>query len=282
MSFIRYCGALLTCATLAAHAQPAPGAAVADFKIPEFQAQYALYQNGELLGTSEISLKKTGNGYRFSTKSQSEGGMASLVGGASITEYSDFKPSAQQLQSLSYQYEQRISFKKRKREIEFDWRKSLAREDDGKDVTSYLLQPGAIDRHLVVLALAQDLSRSAAPLLSTAAVPVALVNATTDKAPTALPAVRSFSHLVAYKGTVEAWQFRSTGTERVTTDMGVIQAEKIERVRSGASSGRSTTSWHAPRYNYLPIRILQREPDGETLEMRLKSISITPKAISHR
>jgi hypothetical protein len=275
MRFFREFGVCMLLATPAAFAQSNAVLTSAAFKIPEFQAQYALYQNGDLLGTSEITLKKSGAGYQFSTKSQSEGGMASIIGGASIAETSEFKPEAQHLQSLSYRYEQRISFKKRKREIEFDWRKSLAREDDGKDVTSYLLSPGAIDRHLVVLALAQDLSRSAAPTANTGA-------ATDGKIPTALPAVRNFSHLVAYKGTVEPWQFRSTGVERVTTDMGVIQAEKIERVRAKASSGRSTTSWHAARFNHLPIRILQREPDGETLEMRLKSITLAPNVVSKR
>lgn len=274
MRFFQEIGVCMLLATSAAHAQIGAAPSSAAFKIPEFQAQYALYQNGELLGTSEITLSKTGAGYQFSTKSQSEGGMASIIGGASISESSQFKPDALHLQSLSYQYEQRISFKKRKREIEFDWHKSLAREDDGKDVTSYLLSPGAIDRHLVVLALAQDLSRSAAPITNSA------VPATNGKIPFALPAVRNFSHLVAYKGTVEPWQFRSTGIERVTTDMGVIQAEKIERVRAGSS--RSTTSWHAAGYNHLPIRILQREPDGKTLEMRLKSISMAPVAVTKR
>jgi len=259
------------------NAQTAASAMVSDFNIPEFQAQYALYQNGELLGTSEIRLKKTGLNYQFSTKSKSEGGVASLIGGASISESSEFRPDAQNLHSLSYRYEQRISFKKRKREIEFDWRKNQARENDGKDVTSYLLSPGAIDRHLVVLALAQDLSRSAAPITTVASAPDA-----SGKAPIALPSLRNFSHLVAYKGTVEPWQFRLTGVERVSTDMGIIQAEKIERVRASSRSGRSTTSWHAARYNFLPIRILQREPDGETLEMRLKSITLAPPALSRR
>ena len=277
MRFLSYSSICLIMLTSIVSAQAGTNALVSDFKIPEFQAQYALYQNGELLGTSEIRLKKTGQSYQFSTKSESEGGVASLIGGASISESSEFRPEAQHLHSIGYRYEQRISFKKRKREIEFDWRKNQAREDDGKDVTSYLLSPGAIDRHLVVLALAQDLSRSAAPLPATAS-----ASSATSKVPTALPALRNFSHLVAYKGTVEPWQFRSTGVERVTTDMGMIQAEKVERVRASARSGRSTISWHAARYNYLPIRILQREPDGETLEMRLKSITLAPQAISRR
>jgi len=261
----------------AANAQTAASALVSDFKIPEFKAQYALYQNGKLLGVSEISLKKNGNSYQFSTNSSSEGGVASLVGGASISEASVFRPEAMKLYSMNYRYEQRISFKKRKREILFDWRKNQAREDDGKNVISYLLSPGAIDRHLVVLALAQDLSRSAVSFSNTASLPAA-----DNQAPSALPTVRNFSHLVAYKGTVEPWQFRLTGVESVKTDLGMIQAEKIERVRAPSGSGRSTTSWHAARYNYLPIRILQREPDGETLEMRLKSITLTPAVLGRR
>jgi len=272
MRFLNYSSICLILFTSIVNAQTTPNELVSDFKIPEFSAQYALYQNGKLLGASEISLKKTGTSYQFSTNSKSEGGVASLVGGASISESSVFRPEAMKLYSMNYRYEQRISFKKRNREIVFDWRKNQAREDDGKDVISYLLSPGAIDRHLVVLALAQDLSRSSGPF----------VPATDSQVPAALPTVRNFSHLVAYKGTVEPWQFRLTGVEAVKTDLGLIQAEKIERVRAPSGSGRSTTSWHAARYSYLPIRILQREPDGETLEMRLKSITLTPAVLGRR
>ena len=42
----------------------------------------------------------------------------------------------------------------------------------------------------------------------------------------------------------------------------------FERIREKA--GRTTTTWIAPALGYTPVRIVQKEPDGETLEMLLR------------
>jgi len=48
---------------------------------------------------------------------------------------------------------------------------------------------------------------------------------------------------------------------------GALEALRVERVRE--NPGRTTTSWLAPALGWLPVRIVQREADGETIEMRL-------------
>jgi hypothetical protein len=225
--------------------------------LQEFQAEFQLYRDGKLLGVSTISLAKLGAGFRFSTKSQSEGGMASLVGGASILETSDFLWQQARIVPQRYAYEQRISFKKKQREIRFDWGKQRAREDNGDAVTNFMLVDGALDRHVVVLALAQDLKARAGLTAAT----------------------EHLVHQVANRGAVETWQFRMAGLEKLQTPLGIVDAEKVERVRTaraGEKPQRETISWHAPQYDFMPVRILQREPDGETLEMRLSSMQITP------
>jgi hypothetical protein len=45
----------------------------------------------------------------------------------------------------------------------------------------------------------------------------------------------------------------------------------VERIRE-SGNGRSTTLWLGPERNFVPLRILQREPDGETIEMRIVSL----------
>ena len=213
----------------------------------EFRADYELYRNGKLMGSSQIALSKSGVGYQFSTTSASEGGWASLLGGAEIKEVSAFNLNGDVFQPVSYSYRQSVSVKKRKRDITFDWNKRWAREDDGDNVVNYLLEPGSLDRNLVVLALAEDLKAQRTRL----------------------------NHFVAYKGESVAWNFKNAGSEKVNTALGVIEASRIERVRD--NKDRSTTSWHAPRYDYLPIKIQQLEPNGDSIEMRLKHIELSAK-----
>ncbi len=215
----------------------------------EFTAKYELYRNGKLLGSSEISAKKSGAGYAFQTSSQSEGGWAMLVGGAEIKETSQFVLRGEQFIPTSYQYRQTVSVKKKTRDIQFDWNKNLGSENDGKNRSSYALQPGTLDRHVVVLKIAEDLKAKAT----------------------------SLSYPIAYKGQVEVWKFANKGVEKVTTAIGNIDAIRIDRVREG--SDRTTISWHAEKYSFLPIRIKQVEPDGETMEMRLKSMQIVPVVV---
>ncbi len=220
----------------------------ASFATPkEFRAEYELYRNGKLMGSSQIALSKSRGGYQFSTTSASQGGWASLVGGAEIKEVSVFNLNGDTFQPVSYSYRQSVSFKKRKRDIAFDWSKKWAREDDGDNVVSYLLEPGSLDRNLVVLALAQDLKAQRT----------------------------SLNHFVAYKGESVNWNFKNAGSEKVSTALGVIEANRIERVRD--NKDRSTISWHAPKYDYLPIKIKQLEPNGDSIEMRLKRIEIAAK-----
>lgn len=217
----------------------------------EFRAEYELYRNQKRLGSSAISLEKQGDSYTFSTVSQSEGGWMSALGGAEINERSEFRMLGEKFQAATYSYQQNVSFKSKKRDIQFDWREKWAKENDGEQEVSYVLEPGAIDRNLVVLALAEDLK-----------------------------AKRELVHPVAYKGEVSEWRFENAGSENVATAMGSIPAEKITRIR--ANKERSTVSWHAPRFGFLPVKIEQREPNGDVIEMRLKSMRIANAVASTR
>jgi hypothetical protein len=227
-----------------ATSEPSAKTAPAPVALLAFVAEYDLYRNGKKLGSSEIKLSKSRKGYVFETVSRSEGGMASLVGGAEIHETSEFALRGDEFVSLSYNYKQSVSFKKKRREISFDWSKNQARESDGENTTHYLLSPGTLDRHLVVLALAEDLKAN-----------------------------RALKHTIAYKGEATEWDFANKGEESINTVLGAIKAIKLERVR--ANKGRSTMSWHAPLYKHLPVQIRQTEPDGEVIEMRLRQFDFT-------
>jgi hypothetical protein len=53
----------------------------------------------------------------------------------------------------------------------------------------------------------------------------------------------------------------------VRVPAGEFDAIRVERIRD--IPGRVTTTWFAAELGYMPVRIEQREPDGDVIEMRL-------------
>jgi len=100
--------------------------------------------------------------------------------------------------------------------------------------------PATVDRNLVLLALAADLKRNHDTL----------------------------AYRVVDKRDVDTHRYKITGRQTVATARGRFECIVVERIRQKA--GRTTTTWIAPALGYTPVRIVQREPDGETLEMLLR------------
>jgi len=82
----------------------------------------------------------------------------------------------------------------------------------------------------------------------------------------------NLSYTVMVRGKIKHYQFERLGEELVSTELGHINALKIRRVRE--NKDRETIFWMAKSLAYLPIKIWQREDDGETYEMTLKSVTI--------
>ena len=59
------------------------------------------------------------------------------------------------------------------------------------------------------------------------------------------------------------------GNERISTELGLLNTLKVRRLRAG--SRRETILWCAEELGYLPVRITHREPDGTTLELRIRT-----------
>ena len=73
-------------------------------------------------------------------------------------------------------------------------------------------------------------------------------------------------------GKIKHFQFERLGNELVSTGLGDISAIKIRRVRD--SKERETIFWMAKEFAYLPVKVWQREKNGESYEMTLKSFTL--------
>lgn len=79
-------------------------------------------------------------------------------------------------------------------------------------------------------------------------------------------------YTVISHGKIKDFQFERLGEEVISTEIGDITALKIRRIRDNKE--RETIFWMAEEYDYLPVKVWQREEDGESYEMILKSLTI--------
>ncbi|MBS7456732.1 DUF3108 domain-containing protein [Coralloluteibacterium stylophorae] len=227
--------------TLALAALLAPMLALAAPPGP-YRADYEVLRNGSVLGRAEVELARDGDAWTLTSHTRGTEGLAALAG-ADIRERSTLRWRDGRPETTGYRYEQKTAFNTRKRSLEVDAAKGQIVSRDRKDSRTLTWTPGVLDRQLVALALAQDLAAGK----------------------------REVEYQVAERRAVEPQRYRLAGTESVQVPDGRIDAARVERIREG-DSGRTTTIWLDPARDYLPVRTVQREKDGETIEMRLVGV----------
>jgi hypothetical protein len=212
--------------------------------MPSYTAHYEVRRNGGHLGESVVALKAAGAGRtEYVSSTEASGGLAGFAG-ASIEERSLLRWQGGAPETVSWNYSQKLAWKSKERSLSVDAAgKRIALRDKDKD-WSPPYQPGVIDRHAVTVALMRDLAAGRTGELR---------------------------YLVPDKGELQPWVFRTGASERMDTPMGKQRVLRVERVRE-SGGGRSTTMWLAQDHNFVPLRVLQKEPDGETIEMRITSL----------
>ena len=206
--------------------------------VAPFTATYEVRRNGELLGEATLRLSREGDTWHVMQATRGTAGLARIAG-VRIDESSRFQylPDGRP-ETLAYDYAQKSSFNSRRRSArvvgaDIDFAKD---EDDWRTPRV----PGALDRQLLTVALMQAVAAGRSGLQTLQ---------------------------VIGRSTVEAQVWRIGAVQAVpgTDERGV----RVERVRDGGD-GRTTTLWLDDDDGHLPIRIEQREDDGETIEMRLR------------
>jgi hypothetical protein len=224
-------GGLLALAAGAAAAEPPP--------IAPFELRYEVLRNGSPLGEATLALRALPDGgWEFTSDTRGTRGLASLAG-AEIHEQSGFEWRGRLPELQRYRFRQDVAFRTRERALDRVGTDGIA-SSEGRKAWTLRFEPGVMDRHAVALALA---------------------------AAAAAGTQGDIELRVADKGTIETHRYRVEAREPVDTPAGRFDAVRVERVRE--KPGRTTTTWLAAELGHLPARTLQREPDGETLEMRL-------------
>lgn len=222
-----------------------PGLAASEPILVPFELHYELLRNGREAGQTVIRLREEGGGrWLFETESRGTRGLASLAGFASL-DRSQFELVDGALRSLSYRGLTRGAGRERERILEFDWQAGELIES-GRGQGRWPLQGEVIDRHLALLALAVELEAGAA-------------------------ARSPWSRRVAWSGGISELRYAIGDGGSIEVPAGRYATVLAERIREDRR--RQSRSWHAPELGHLPVRIEQRESDGEHIEMRLVRIS---------
>jgi hypothetical protein len=221
----------------------APALAAATMPAP-YTAHYEVLRNGERLGEATVVLKSVGEGRaEFSSDTIGSEGLAALTA-ATINEKSLLRWRDGAPETISWDYRQKVAWKTRERSLRVDANARRIEHSDKDKHWSPPYQPGVLDRSAVTVALMQDLSAGRSGELR---------------------------YLVPDKDEIKSWLFRTGASERMDTPLGKQRALRVERIRDSAD-GRSTTLWLAQDRNFVPLRILQKEASGETLDMRIISL----------
>ncbi len=211
---------------------------------PPYTANYEVRRNGEAMGTATVSFKLLPNG-RYELKSSTIGseGLAAIAG-VSVDERSIIRLAGDQPETVAYNYRQKLAWKTRERSMQVNAAgNSIASTDKDKSF-SPPYRAGILDRNAVTVALMADVAAGKPGDLE---------------------------YVVPSHNELETHVYRSGTSEQMQTRLGAQRVIRVERIRE-SSNGRTTTLWLGQDRNFIPLRMLQKEPDGETIEMRITSI----------
>lgn len=208
-----------------------------------YQARYQVLRNGSTLGQAVVTLSRDGASWRLRSETRGTEGMAALAR-VEIVEESRFRLLDGRPETRDYSFHQKAAWKSRDRAVRVDPAAGKIHSTDREREHEFAYSPNAIDRHLVTLALALDLARD----------------------PRA-----DLVYRVVDRDELEDQRYRVGGKqESLPSPIGKLRTLRVTRVRE--NPGRVTDSWLAVDRGFVPVKVLQREPDGESFELRLLAL----------
>ncbi|KAF1071450.1 MAG: hypothetical protein GAK45_00499 [Pseudomonas citronellolis] len=217
----------------------------ASFQLKPFEASYtADWKQMPLSGTASRSLKQVDGG-RWELDFQ-----ASMLL-ASLKEISTFKVEGDTFLPQTYNWAREGLGKNKSTELDFDWAQKQVMGSDRGDQVRQPLNKGQLDKSTYQLVLQHDVAAGK----------------------------KSMSYQVIEGTDTDTYDFRVLGEEKVSTQVGKIDAIKVERVRDPTKSNRKTILWFAKDWDYLLVRLYQQESDGKEYQIMLKEGTVDGKSV---
>ncbi len=220
-----------------------PQAGPSIYKPKAYTATYVVFRNGNALGNATVKLTAIGNG-RWELTSNTTGTGIAAIAGVQIDERSVLRWNEGRPETIDYSFNQKAGWKNKHRSINVDAQNKRVDSQDKEKNHILEYEAGVLDRHAVTVAVMQDLSEGKRGDLL---------------------------YPVADRDELQKHLYRVIGNEKMQTSLGSLNSVKVQRIRE-TSNGRVTTLWLGADKQFVPLRIEQREADGDTIEMRITSL----------
>ena len=217
-------------------------AEVADPDPSPYRARYQVSRNGSTVGQAVVTLARDGKAWRLRSETRGTEGLAALAR-VEIVEDSYFRIRDGKPETIDYSFHQKAAWKDLQRRVSVDANAGTLVSTDKDRQHRFAYRPGVVDRQLVTLALSMDLARGLKGDLV---------------------------YRVVDRDEFGDERYRVGARESLDSPLGRLRTLRLTRVR--AAPGRVTESWLAVDRGFVPVRILQTEPDGESFELKLLAL----------
>jgi hypothetical protein len=208
---------------------------------PEFSADYVFERGRITVGETRMELERSKNNiYRYTSVAEATGFISLFVRDV-LREESIFHFDGEGFWPISYAYRHEGSKKNRNEHVAYDWTSRTARLNYRGHTSEIALQPGAMDRFLLQVAIMHDVRDMAL-----------------DK-----------TYQVIDNGGIRRYRLSGDKSETIETPAGTFKTVRVERADGG--NDKRLRFWLAPELNYLPVRIEQERLNEETLRLSLKA-----------
>lgn len=229
-------------ATLLALAVPClPATAAATLK--PFIANYQMARSGDVIGEATFSLRPAAGGWEYDQTTRGTHGVAALAA-ANVDESSLLQDNGTTLQLRSYRYRMSTLLKSSNRSVDVDPAANTIWIRDKKREARFPMQAGVLDQNSVTLAIARDLADGKRGTLS---------------------------YPVATRSAVEMQRYVVGKEQMLTVPAGSLRTIVVTR-RRDTPNGRVTAYWFGLDNGFVPVRIVQNEPNGESWQASLVSV----------
>lgn len=229
--------------TQAAITLPQTSPAPVVYKPKAYTATYQVFRNGSALGNATVKLSAVGNN-RWELTSNTIGTGIAAIAGVEIIERSVLRWNEGKPETIDYNFDQKTGFKNKQRSVHVNSQSKRVDSQDKEKSFVLKYETGVLDRHAVTVAVMQDLSEGKRGDLL---------------------------YPVADRDEMQTHLYRVIGNEKMQTSMGTLNSVKVQRIRESAN-GKTTTLWLGSDKQFVPLRIEQREADGDLIEMRITSL----------
>jgi len=233
----------LPCFAQAVVSVPQEKAAATTYRAKAFTANYVVFRNGKDLGTATIRFADVGNG-RWELVTNTVGTGIAAIAGVEVNERSLIRWNDGKPETLDYSFNQKAGWKNKQRSISVNAQNKTIVSQDKENTYALKYQPGILDRHAITIAIMQDLSQAKRGDLR---------------------------YPVADRDELNTHVYRLVGNEKMDTPLGLLDSVKVQRIRENAN-GKTTTLWLASDRQFVPLRIEQKEGNGDVIEMRITSL----------